>query len=294
MDRATEIALCKKLLHYVDTRTTALADAPWENSVDAFASPERLAREQQTLFRDYPLLMGISSEWAEPGQYRTDDLAGVPILMVRGNDGVLRAFLNVCRHRGAKVADSCGATKLFRCPYHAWTYDLAGQLKAIPAEAAFANVRESRPSLTALPLCEKYGLIWVVPRSAADGATTFDIDPWLGGLGPELASYRIDTYHHYDRRLVPEKANWKILVDTFLEGYHIGFLHKDSLGSILYGNIGDFEAFGNNARVIFPRKKLARLREQPEAEWSLMRNTAIVYLLFPNTLFVPQGDHIEI
>ena len=214
--------------------------------------------------------------------------------MVRGNDGVLRAFLNVCRHRGAKVADGCGATKLFRCPYHAWTYDLAGQLKAIPAEAAFANVRESRPSLTALPLCEKYGLVWVVPRPAADGATTFDIDPWLGGLGPELASYRIDTYHHYDRRLVPEKANWKILVDTFLEGYHIGFLHKDSLGSILYGNISDFEAFGNNARVILPRKKLAHLREQPEAEWSLMRNTAIVYLLFPNTLFVPQGDHIEI
>ena len=195
MDRATEIALCKKLLHYVDTRTTALADAPWENSVDAFSSPERLAREQQTLFRDYPLLMGISSEWAEPGQYRTDDLAGIPILTVRGNDGVLRAFLNVCRHRGAKVADGCGATKLFRCPYHAWTYDLAGQLKAIPAEAAFANVRESRPALTALPLCEKYGLVWVVARPAADGATTFDIDPWLGGLGPELASYRIDTYH---------------------------------------------------------------------------------------------------
>jgi phenylpropionate dioxygenase-like ring-hydroxylating dioxygenase large terminal subunit len=294
MDRATEIALCKKLLHYVDTRTTALAAAPWENSVDAFASPERLAREQQTLFRDYPLLMGISSEWAVPGQYRTDDLAGVPILMVRGNDGTLRAFLNVCRHRGAKVADSCGATKLFRCPYHAWTYDLAGQLKAIPAEAAFANVRQSRASLTALPLCEKYGLVWVVPRPTADGATAFDIDPWLGGLGPELTSYRIDTYHHYDRRLVPENANWKILVDTFLEGYHIGFLHKDSLGSILYGNISDFEAFGNNARVILPRKKLARLREQPEAEWSLMRNTAIVYLMFPNTLIVPQGDHIEI
>ncbi|MGH9663537.1 MAG: aromatic ring-hydroxylating oxygenase subunit alpha, partial [Bryobacteraceae bacterium] len=148
MDRATEIALCKKLLHYVDTRTTALADAPWENGVDAFTSPERLAREQQTLFRDYPILMGISSEWAEPGQYRTDDLAGVPILMVRGNDGVLRAFLNVCRHRGAKVVGGCGAAKLFRCPYHAWTYDLAGQLKAIPAEAAFANVRESRASLT--------------------------------------------------------------------------------------------------------------------------------------------------
>ena len=248
----------------------------------------------ETLFRDYPLLMGISSEWAEAGQYRTDEVAGIPILTVRGNDGVLRAFLNVCRHRSAKVVDGCGATKLLRYPYHAWTYDLAGRLKAIPAEAAFANVRESRPSLTALPLCGEYGLVWVVPRPAADGAATFDIDPWLGGLGPELASYRIDAYHLYDRRLVSEKANWKILVDTFLEGYHIGFLHKDSLGSILYGNISDFEAFGNNARVILPRKKLARLREQPEAEWSLMRNTAIVYLLFPNTLFVPQGDHIEI
>jgi nitrite reductase/ring-hydroxylating ferredoxin subunit len=294
MDRDTEIALCKTLLHYVDTGTTALADAPWENSVDAFTSLERLALEQQALFRDYPILMGISAEWAEPGQYRTDGLSGVPILVARGNDGELRAFLNVCRHRGAKVADGCGATRLFRCPYHAWTYDLTGQLRGVPAEAAFANFRESRSSLAALPLCERYGLVWVVPRPAVDGATTFDIDPWLGGLGPELASYRIDTYHLYDRRLVPEKANWKILVDTFLEGYHIGFLHKETLGSILYGNVSHFEAFGSNARVILPRKKLARLREQPEDQWSLMRNTAIVYLLFPNTLLVPQGDHIEI
>lgn len=294
MDRTAEIALCKQLLTFVDTRTTSLADAPWENSVDCYSSPERLKQEQRTLFRDYPMLMGVSAEWAEPGQYRTDDFAGVPILVTRDNDGVMRAFLNVCRHRGAKVVEGCGAAKLFRCPYHAWTYDLAGQLKAIPAEAAFANVREGRSSLTALPVCEKYGLVWVIPRPATDGTTSFDIDPWLGGLGPELASYRLDTYHLYDRRLVPEQANWKILVDTFLEGYHIGFLHAESLRSVIYGNISHFEAFGNNARVILPRKKITQLREQPEDQWSLMRNTAIVYLMFPNTLFVPQGDHIEI
>ena len=79
--------------------------------------------------------MGFASEWATPGAFRTDDYAGVPILVVRGRDDQLRAFLNVCRHRGAKVARGCGQARVFSCPYHAWTYDLAGQVTGIPRRA---------------------------------------------------------------------------------------------------------------------------------------------------------------
>lgn len=88
--------------------------------------------------------------------------------------------------------------------------------------------------------------------------------------------------------------NWKILVDTFHEGYHIGFLHRDSLTGILHGNVTDFEAFGSNHRLIFPRTKLERLKTQPEDDWDFMWNTTTVYALFPNALFVTQGDHVEI
>jgi phenylpropionate dioxygenase-like ring-hydroxylating dioxygenase large terminal subunit len=294
MDRSLQVALLKRLLHYVDNNTTALAEAPWRNEVSAYSSAERLQQEQEVLFRRYPLFMGFSCEWPNPGDYRTDDFAGVPILIARGREGELRAFLNVCRHRGAKVIDGCGSARVFSCPYHAWTYNLDGSVRGIPDEAAFPGVRAERPALVALPLCEKHGLVWVIPTPANNAATTFDVDEWLGGLGPELGSYGFATYHPYARRTVPETMNWKILVDTFHEGYHIGFLHRESLTGILHSNVTDFEAFGPNHRLIFPRRKLERLKAEPEEKWDLMWNTTTVYALFPNTLFVTQGDHVEV
>ena len=294
MNRQRQIDLLKRLLHCIDTKTTALADAPWHNDVSVYADPQHLAREQQILFRQHPILMGFASEWAKPGAFRTDEYTGVPILVVRGRDGRLRAFLNVCRHRGAKVAQGCGEARAFSCPYHAWTYDLSGKVIGIPDERCFPNVRNERPSLTELPLCEKYGLVWVIPTPAASGSTGFDIEPWLGGLGSELASYGFDCWVFYDRRVIPETMNWKILVDTFHEGYHIGFLHRQSLGSILHGNVADFEAFGHNHRLTFPRKKLERLKNEPEDSWDLMWNTTLIYLLFPNTVLMLQGDHVEL
>lgn len=294
MNRQDQISLLRRLLHYVDTKTTALADAPWHNDVSVYADPEHAAREQQILFRRHPLLMGFASEWGEPGAFRTDDYAGVPILISRGRDGKLRAFLNVCRHRGAKVAQGCGKARVFVCPYHAWTYDLAGRVMGIPDERCFPGVRPERSSLAALPLCEKHGLVWVIPTPATDGAADFDIDPWLSGLGPELASFGFESWSFYDKRVIPETMNWKILVDTFHEGYHIGFLHRESLKEVLYGNVTDFEAFGLNHRLVMPRKKLERLKAEPEESWDLMWNTTLIYALFPNTLLMVQGDHVEL
>jgi len=294
MSRQDQISLLKRLLHYVDTRTTAMAEAPWRNEVSAYTDPQRLAREQRVLFRQHPILMGFASDWSAPGSFRTDDYAGVPILIVRGRDNKLRAFLNVCRHRGAKVVLGCGNARLFSCPYHAWTYDLAGQVTGIPDERCFPGVRPERSSLVEMPLCEKHGLVWVIPSAAADGATDFDVDPWLGGLGPELASFEFASWSFYDRRVIPETMNWKILVDTFHEGYHIGFLHRDSLRDVLHGNVTDFEAFGLNHRLTFPRKKLERLKTEPEDKWDLMWNTTLVYSLFPNSILLVQGDHVEL
>jgi phenylpropionate dioxygenase-like ring-hydroxylating dioxygenase large terminal subunit len=294
MNRRQQIGLLKRLLHYVETRTTCLADAPWCNDVSVYADPQHFAREQQILFRKYPILMGFASDWAPLGAYRSDEYLGVPILIVRGGDNKLRAFLNVCRHRGAKVAEGHGKARVFSCPYHAWTYDLSGRVTGIPDERSFPGIRPERSSLTELPLCEKYGLVWVIPTPSTDASCGFDIDPWLGGLGAELASFGFDTWTFYDRRMIPEAMNWKLLVDTFHEGYHIGFLHRESLKSIVHGNIADFEAFGLNHRLTFPRKKLERLKTEPEESWDLMWNTMIVYALFPNTILMVQGDHVEL
>jgi len=289
-----QIGLLKRLLHYVETRTTSLADAPWHNDVSVYTDPAHLAREEQILFRRHPILMGFASEWATPGAFRTDDHLGVPILIARARDGKLRAFLNVCRHRGAKVADGSGTARVFSCPYHAWTYDLSGKVRGIPDERCFPGIRPGRSSLTELPLCEKYGLVWVVATPASDGATSFDIDLWLGGMGRQLAAFGFASWHFHDKRLIPETMNWKILMDTFHEGYHIGFLHRDSLKTVLHGNVADFEAFGFNHRLTFPRKKLERLKTEPEESWDLMWNTTLIYALFPNTILMLQGDHVEL
>jgi phenylpropionate dioxygenase-like ring-hydroxylating dioxygenase large terminal subunit len=294
MSRPNQIELLKRLLHFVDTRTTAMADAPWRNDVSVYTDPQRFSSEQRILFRQHPIVMGFASQWAAAGSFSTDDYLGVPILIVRGRDDRLRAFLNVCRHRGAKVADGCGSARLFSCPYHAWTYDLTGKVTGIPDERCFPDVRPERSSLVELPLCEKHGLVWVIPTAAADGASEFDIDPWLGGLGPELASFEFASWSFYDKRVIPETMNWKLVVDTFNEGYHIGFLHRDSLREVLHGNVTDFEAFDLNHRLTFPRKKLQRLKDQPEENWDLMWNTTLVYSLFPNTVLLVQGDHVEL
>jgi len=294
MDRNGQVELLKRLLQYVDTRTTAMAEAPWHNDVAIYTDPRHLDREQATLFRRYPRLMGFGSSWPKPGSFRTEDYAGLPILVVRGQDGGLRAFLNVCRHRGAKVAQECGTARTFTCPYHAWNYNLAGEIIGIPDERSFPGIRAERKSLVALPLCEKHGLVWVIPTPASDGAAKFEIDDWLGGLGPELASYEFDTWAFHDQRIIPETMNWKLVVDTFHEGYHIGFLHRESLKKILHSNVADFEAFGLNHRLTFPRKKLERLKVEPESSWDLMWNTTLIYCLFPNTLLMLQGDHVEL
>ena len=168
MDRQAQIDLLKRLLQHVDSKTTALANMPWQNDTSVYFDPEHLAREEQILFRQYPLLMGFASDWPAPGSFRTDDYAGLPVLVMRGRDGKLRAFLNVCRHRGAKVAQGCGTARALSCPYHAWTYDLSGKVIGIPDERCFpggareatvtgriTSMREAWPGLGGAHMCDR-------------------------------------------------------------------------------------------------------------------------------------------
>ena len=113
MDTTTQVAILKRLMAYVDAGTTCEAPAPWRNDVSVYASQERLDDEMRLLFRGRPLMVGMSADWPNPGDYRTDDYAGVPMLIARGRDSHLRAFLNVCRHRGAKVACGQGKASVF-------------------------------------------------------------------------------------------------------------------------------------------------------------------------------------
>lgn len=290
MEHAEQVRVGRRLLAHIENGTTDCLPGVYRNPVEAYGSDEVLRREKAVLFREFPLLMALSCELRQPGDYRTEDHSGVPILLVRARDGQAKAYLNVCRHRGAKVAEGCGRRNLFTCPYHAWSYDTDGRLVRIPTEHGFADIDRAELALTPLPVCEKYGMIWVKPAPGAD----FDIDAYLGGLGPELASYHAESFHHYETRIVERPLNWKLACDGFLEGYHVGPLHRTTIAPILQGDHLLFDVYGRNQRLIMSRANIGRLKSQPEAEWNVLRHLVAIYQLFPNTMFVWQGDHLEI
>ena len=290
MHHATQVAITRRIVDFVERGTTELGEEVFLNPVATYTCAEQAARERQGFFRDRPLFFGLSCELPNPGDWRTDDLSGVPILVVRNGDGELRAFLNVCRHRGAKVASGAGSgRRLFVCPYHAWSYDLDGRLTRLGPEAAFSGLTCAERSLMPLPVAEKHGLIFV---KASPGGE-FDVDALLGGLGPEFASYGFRGYSHFTTQTLTKDMNWKLVIDTFLETWHVATLHKATIASIFQPNVNAFDAFGRNGRLTLPRRSLLENAKETEDRWDLLTHSAIIYQLFPNALLVWQGDHLE-
>ena len=290
MQHATQVALARELLRHLDAGTTALADGVMCNCVDVYTDPVRLDREW-SMIRGAPQFFGLSCRLPAPGSYFTDDGTGVPVLFVRGEDGRARAFLNVCRHRGSRVASGEGTgRRTFACPYHGWTYDCRGRLAGVPERESFAGVDLSERHLVELPAFECNGMLW----SALDASAALDPDRFLAGLAPELASYRFDDYAYYTRRKLVRRMNWKMVIDTFLESYHFAVLHPRTVHPLFFHNLSLFEPFGPHLREVFPRRTITELRALPESDWDLIAHTAVIYVLFPSTVIVMQADHAEI
>jgi nitrite reductase/ring-hydroxylating ferredoxin subunit len=291
VEHATQVRLTREVFAHLDANTTALAPDVMYHATSAYDSPERLAREKEILFRKYPLLMGLSGQLPNAGDFLTDDYSGVPIVVVRDRGGDVRAFLNVCRHRGARLVEGCGKTgRAFSCPYHGWSYSLQGALMGIPDKDSFAGVDKADRGLVELPAIERDGMIWVIPTPGAE----LDADAHLCGLAPELANYGFADYHLYETRVLRRNFNWKMVIDTFLEPYHFGVLHANTVGPLLFPNLCLFDGFGPHLRETLPRRSIETLRDLPEADWDLITHTAMVYVLFPNTVLVMQIDHVEL
>lgn len=290
MDHQTQVDLTEQLFRHMDAGTTAVADDLLENPVEIFTCPERLEQERAELFLRYPQAMGLSCMLPGPNTFVADDFSGVPVLLTRDQDGVAHAFLNVCRHRGARVAEgqgSCGHA--LQCPYHGWAYKADGSLAGVPDRRSFEGLCAERNSLTPLPLVEKDGMIWI----GLDPKGSLDLDGHLSGLSPELANYALDGYHYYDKRVLRQKMNWKIAVDTFLEPYHFSVLHKTTVAPLLISNLSLVDRFGPHLREVFPRHTVESLRDVPQKDWDLLTHSAVIYLFFPNSLLVYQIDHVE-
>jgi phenylpropionate dioxygenase-like ring-hydroxylating dioxygenase large terminal subunit len=290
MRRQDQIVEARKLLGYLEKRTTALAEDVYRNPVGDYTCPQQAERERELFFRKGAFNVGLSALLPNPGDWMTHDYSGVPILLSRDRGGKLGAYLNVCRHRGARIANGRGSgEKDFRCPYHGWCYGLDGKLIARPDEPSFAAAARETHGLRPLPVVEKYGMIWVSP----DPEAKFDVDEMLGGMGGDLAAYGLETWHHYETRVLHRKMNWKLGVDTFGETYHLQHLHPDTVDPLFFSNRCTFDAFGPNHRMLAARKTFETLRGLPEHEWDVFDNTVVICVLFPNTVFTYQRDHVE-
>jgi phenylpropionate dioxygenase-like ring-hydroxylating dioxygenase large terminal subunit len=295
MKRQEELAVGRRLLDHIEARTTDLAGAMFRNKVVNYASRERAVLEREKLFRDQPIFMGLSMRLPKPGDYLTEDVAGLPVLMTRTADGSVMAFANICRHRAAPIAQGCGHAKAFTCPYHGWTYDLTGKLLGTTDKVGFAGIDLAAHGLVRLPSAEKHGMLFVRPKPAQGGESLLlDVDAGLGTFAADFEALEFATYPLFSSDWVKPRINWKFAVDTFLEGYHIPHLHRKTIGPYFIGNCGTFDGAGLHGRMCVPRTTIEAARAGSESERRFKSHVIAVYQLFPNTIVIWQVDHIEI
>jgi phenylpropionate dioxygenase-like ring-hydroxylating dioxygenase large terminal subunit len=241
-----------------------------------YCDAQRWRLEVDRIFKRLPLALGFSCELREPGSYQALQVADVPVLMVRGDDGGIRAFVNMCSHRGNFVVDDgVGRVRNFRCSYHAWSYDLSGNLINVFDEANFGTLDKSCHGLTPLPVSERAGLIWVT----LDPNSNVDIDAFLAGYGEMLGYLRFEDTHLAGRQSFPG-PNWKVAYDGYRDFYHVPILHRET-----FGPDGPFQpdyyAWGPHVRVSSP-KGHEELAATPESDWTEDQMTPGVWTIFPN------------
>jgi carnitine monooxygenase subunit len=203
-----------------------------------------------------------------------------PVLLIRGADLVVRAFVNSCSHRGAVVVpDGHGTGRRFACPYHNWTYDTVGDLVGVTDREYFGELDTSCMGLTPLPVAERAGLVFVVLTPGA----VMDIDAHLCGYDQVLDFFGFGDWHLVSRKELAG-PNWKIAYDGYLDYYHLPFLHRESFGPDI-SNKPIYYDWGPHQRMTSPDPGYLGLREIPEDDWDLDLVCGGVWTIFPHISF---------
>ena len=235
------------------------------------------------LLRRLPVPYCPSAALTEPGSFVARTAAGTPLLVVRGKDGKVRAFINACRHRGMQVATGTGDANSFSCPYHAWTYNLEGDLRAVPGKEGFEDLDPAEYGLAEVSAVERGGIVYVQQE---------------GEISREQSDLFLDYFptgqQFFEQEDLEDEANWKILNETLQEGYHIKSLHRETFFPYGLDNTNVVELHGANSRVIFPFRRIEKLREVPPAERKLPGVTTVLHHLFPNASISKLSKHTNL
>ena len=237
---AEDVEIVRRILAHIDAGTTDEGDA-WREPVQNYLDPDRFTKELEIL-RAYPSVYLPSTAIPNAGDHAERVTFGVPLFAVRDRNGRARVFRNSCRHRGMTLVASSGCSRALVCRYHGWTYRLDGSLSHVPHAAAFPDLDVSSRGLVEVDSREVDGLIVIGPLQSpgqrADDAIVALADggPWRDKLLPASRLVAVKP--------TPRAMNWKVLVEQFLEGYHIRTTHKDTFYPIQYDDLNVVEAFG--------------------------------------------------
>jgi choline monooxygenase len=235
-----------------------------------YAGEAMLAMEQRAVFARSWQLVAQQGQLAEPGDHVVEDIAGVPVLLVRGQDGVLRAFPNVCRHRAGPLALCNGkGARALHCKYHGWTYTLEGQLRSAPEmqDAADFHVEDIR--LPPLRVHEWQGLVFV--------ALSEQVAPFeqvYAGIAERIAPIDLSAMRYLRRDSYEIDCNWKVYIDNFLEGYHLPHVHP-GLSKVLDYRAYDTELFPWHSLQSSPLRNSAAIYGDGQAFY---------YFIYPNVM----------
>tara|TARA_Y100001970_G_scaffold6943_2_gene7967 strand:- start:23373 stop:24548 length:1176 start_codon:yes stop_codon:yes gene_type:complete len=283
------LSLVRRALSHYQNKTTDQATEIMSNSIAAYIDPERYENEIEKVFKGLPLALCLSAEIPKAKNYCAMNVLNTPVLITRSEDMKVRAFLNVCRHRGSAVCEiGSGEKRNFICPYHAWTYDHKGKLIGMYGEKTFGDLNKDDFGLIELQCEENAGLVWVMLTPEIE----FDIDNWLGDFSFELETLNLKEWYIFEQREL-EGPGWKVALDGYLEAYHHNQLHGDTVGKHTVGNLLVLDTYGPHQRLTFGRKSLKDLIDKPESEWNNpLDNIRLIHSGFPNlSISGVLGDH---
>jgi len=263
----------------------AVATVPTSVYVD----PERFAAEQRALFQRLPLLLAPSALVPSPNLAVAHDGYGLPLVLSRDGDGQAHVLANVCRHRGTRLLEAgdepIPAARIV-CPYHAWTYRSDGRLIGLPRADCFPGLDKADHGLFEFRHHECGGLIWF-SRDAQEDFAEIEM------LCDDFDAFGIASHHLYRRRTHDVAANWKLVIDAFMESYHVQRLHAQTIAAFFADGITAADMIGPHQRAAVGRAEY--LSEIDRDDWAELRKAVTyTYQIFPNAVIIVSPDYINV